>query len=112
MVFIMTYKPGGGWEGRRQARQQHPQPGDIIQIGYKIQGSDDVIWGSHQIVIGMSDGIPEYRPREAKVDKFAYYWRLPIESKEKIIKDLKHWANPKLARELIKQMQQKERGSS
>ena len=82
---------------------QKPKPGDVIQTGYMIQGCDEIQWGSHQIVDWVSsDGTPVYRPREAKVDKYAAIWRFPVETPEKIRKDLRHWANPKAAREYLK----------
>ncbi len=79
-----------------EVQQRSPKPGDIIQTGMIYSNGDGSIqWGSHQIVRWISsDGIIWYRPKEAKIDKCPQYWRFPIESKEEIIKDLRHWANP------------------
>ena len=90
-------------DSQKRSSTQNPAPGDVIQTGYKIQGCDEIQWGTHQIVIGItSEGIPIYRPREAKVDKRATYWRFPVETKDAIIRDLRYYANPKATRELLK----------
>jgi hypothetical protein len=84
---------------------EHPQPqeGDIIQTGIiYANGDGSIVWGTHQVVRWISsDGTLWYRPREAKVDKCSYHWRFPVESRERIIKDLKHYANPKEAKKAI-----------
>jgi len=78
-----------------------PKEGDIIQIGVPLLNGP-LYWGSHQIIRRIaSDGTPIYRPREAKVDKYASVWRFPIGSRDEIIRDLKHWANPEEAKEAI-----------
>ena len=82
--------------------------GDIIQTGMiYANGDGSIVWGSHQVVRRISsDGIPWYCPREAKVDKHPHHWRFPIESKDEIIKDLKHYANPSEGKEAIKRLQE------
>lgn len=82
---------------------QHPQPGDIIQTGLTYANGDGSInWGSHQVIRRISsDGTIWYRPRQAKVDKTPNHWRFPVESREEIIRDLKHYANPEEGREAI-----------
>lgn len=89
----------------QQNQKRQPKEGDIIQIGVPLLNAP-LFWGTHQIVREiLSDGTPVYRPREAKVDKCAVIWRFPVESRERIIKDLKHYANPKEAKIAIKKLQ-------
>lgn len=79
--------------------------GDVFQVGYKIMGCDAIQWDTHQVVRSLlSDGTPMYRPRDAKVDKYPDYWRLPVESTERIIKDLWRSANPKEGKKAIKRI--------
>lgn len=50
--------------------------GDKIQIGTRLKGGG-VFWGSIQTVIRLSSGnVPVYRPKFAKVEKYASLWRL------------------------------------
>lgn len=86
--------------------KQLPKPGDVIQTGIIFSNGDGSInWGAHQVVRWISsDGTIGYRPRDGKVDKTPHYWRFPIESKERIIKDLRCYANPKEAKEAIKRI--------
>jgi hypothetical protein len=89
--------------------QQNPpvKEGDVIQTGYRIQGSDEIQWGAHQVIRGVQlDGTPYTRPREAKVNKHPTYWRFPVESLEIIIKDLRRYANPKEGKAAISRLQQ------
>ena len=83
-----------------------PKAGDIIQTGMILgNGDGSIIWGSHQVIRWISsDGTIWYRPREAKIDKCPHHWRFPIASREEIIKDLKHWANPAEGKEAIKRL--------
>ena len=88
--------------------EPHPQKGDIIQTGIiYANGDGSIVWGSHQIVCGVSsDGTLWYRPRYAKVDKCPDRWRFPVESTDKIIKDLKHWANPEKTKKALAELRQ------
>jgi hypothetical protein len=84
----------------------HPKEGDIIQIGIPLLNAP-LYWSTHQVVRRISnDGIPIYRPRDAKVNKYAEIWRFPVENREKIIKDLKHYANPQEAKKAIAELRQ------
>jgi hypothetical protein len=82
------------------------EAGDIIQTGLILANGDGSIdWGSHQVVRRVSsDGTLWYRPRDAKVDKCPDHWRFPVEPCEKIIKDLKHFANPAEGKKAIKEI--------
>jgi len=83
-----------------------PKKGEVIQTGIIFANGDGSIqWGSHQVIRYVSsDGTPWYRPREAKVDKTSYHWRFPVETQERIIKDLKTYANPKEGKDAIKRL--------
>lgn len=90
-----------------EPEERSPKAGDVIQTGMiYANGDGSIVWGTHQIVRWISsDGTLWFRPREAKVDKCSTYWRFPVESTEKIIKELKRWANPKEAKEAIARIQ-------
>lgn len=83
--------------------QRQPKVGDIIQTGVIYSNGDgSIAWGSHQIIRWISsDGTLWFRPREAKVDKCSSHWRFPLENTERIIKDLRWYANPKEAKVAI-----------
>ena len=83
--------------------QRIPKKGDVIQTGMiYANGDGSIVWGSHQVVRSISsNGTLWYRPREAKVDKCSSHWRFPVESTERIIKDLRWYANPKEAKKAI-----------
>lgn len=88
------------------SQQRSPKEGDIIQKGYHIEGNTSIQWGTHQVVRWVTgEGIPVVRPREAKEDKYAEIWRFPIEPQEEVIKDLKHYANPKEAKKAIAELE-------
>jgi hypothetical protein len=88
------------------APQRLPKAGDIIQTGMIYSNGDgSIVWGSHHVVRSISsDGTLWYRPRDAKVDKCPHRWRFPIEPREEIIKDLRHYANPKEAKIAIAEL--------
>lgn len=83
-----------------------PKEGDIIQTGIIFANGDGSIsWGSHQVIRRISsDGTVWYRPREGKVDKSPCHWRFPVESRDRIIKDLKIYANPAEGKKAIKRL--------
>jgi hypothetical protein len=51
--------------------------GDIIQIGTPLVGGE-IFWGTNQVVTYITTkGLPAYRSKWGKVDKFATTWRKP-----------------------------------
>jgi|GEM_PF-2754436 len=90
-------------------QQRFPKEGDIIQTGMILSNGDgSIMWGTHQVVRRVSsDGILWYRPREAKVDKTPHHWRFPVEPREEIIKDLRHYANPQEVKIAIAKLRSK-----